>query len=235
MVADAVIYHPTVSHYLKFVATTTGRDKVLRTLQYFARFYAWYLYRTNNPQSAIAPYDAIKKNFGLTRKILRFGKVVEHVKAAAIAADAKGGDEVLRVCAVGRQLGYAGYMFLDHLTMLDSAGIRPSPNAKRIQREAYKAWLAALTFSAVAGVYKLYGQQQRARTLNKQEAEGAVEVKKLERERGETTRQLISDLCDITVPTFALGYSNVLDDGLVGLAGTLSSILGLVQQWQKTA
>ena len=28
MVADAVIYHPTVSHYLKFVATTVGRDKL---------------------------------------------------------------------------------------------------------------------------------------------------------------------------------------------------------------
>lgn len=59
----------------------------------------------------------MKKQFGLTRKILRFGKVVEHIKAAAIASDAKGGDEVLRFCAVGRQLGYAGYMALDHMTV----------------------------------------------------------------------------------------------------------------------
>jgi hypothetical protein len=60
----------------------------------------------------------VKKQFGLTRKILRVGKAVEHIKAASIASDAKGGDQVLKYCAVGRQLGYAGYMALDHLTVV---------------------------------------------------------------------------------------------------------------------
>jgi len=46
--------------------------------------------------------------------------------------------------------------------------------------------------------------------------------------------QLLSDLCDLTVPSTALGYAN-LDDGIVGLAGTLSSLLGVYGVWQKTA
>lgn len=105
-----------------------------------------------------------------------------------------------------------------------------------MQQEAYKAWLAGLLFSAVAGVYKLYGQQQRASQLDKTEAEKAVEVKKLEKERGDTMQQLVCDLCDITVPAFALGYGGgVLDDGIVGLAGSFSSVLGIMAQWQKTA
>src|SRR3569833_3768574 len=33
MVADADIYPPPVSHYLRFVATTVGRDKLLRVIQ----------------------------------------------------------------------------------------------------------------------------------------------------------------------------------------------------------
>ena len=98
-----------------------GRDKLLRTLQYFSRFYAWYLFRTNNPARVIAPYEAIKKQFGLTRKCLRIGKNVEHFKAAAVAMDAKGMDPVLRYCAVGRQLGYAGYMTLDWITYVSVA------------------------------------------------------------------------------------------------------------------
>lgn len=93
-----------------------GRDKLLRTLQYFSRFYAWYLFRTNNPARLIAPYEAIKKNFGLTRKALRIGKNVEHFKAAAVAADSKGMDAVLKYCAVGRQLGYGMYLSLDTIT-----------------------------------------------------------------------------------------------------------------------
>ena len=46
--------------------------------------------------------------------------------------------------------------------------------------------------------------------------------------------QLVSDLCDLTVPSTALGYLD-LDDGLIGLAGTVSSLLGVYGVWQKTA
>ena len=43
----------------------------MRTLQYFSRFYAWYLLRTNRPQSAIDPFNAIKKQLeGVTQKAL---------------------------------------------------------------------------------------------------------------------------------------------------------------------
>lgn len=93
-----------------------GRDKVLRTLQYFSRFYAWYLFRTNSPARIIAPFEAIKKQFGLARKALRLGKNIEHFKSAVVAIDSKGVDPVLRYCAIGRQLGYAAYLSLDAIT-----------------------------------------------------------------------------------------------------------------------
>ena len=53
-------------------------------------------------------------------------------------------------------------------------------------------------------------------------------------ERAACRTQLVSDFCDLTIPTSALGWI-ALDDGLVGLAGTTSSILGLQAQWKKTA
>lgn len=54
------------------------------------------------------------------------------------------------------------------------------------------------------------------------------------RERSAVTTQLFSDLCDLTIPTSALGYVK-LDDGVVGIAGTISSLIGLVSAWKKTA
>jgi hypothetical protein len=54
------------------------------------------------------------------------------------------------------------------------------------------------------------------------------------RERAAARIQLISDLCDLTVPASALGFA-ALDDGLVGLAGTVSSLIGIWSQWRKTA
>lgn len=49
---------------------------------------------------------------------MRVGKFVEHFKAAAIASDAKSMDPVLRVTAIGRQLGYAFYMLFDNVCVV---------------------------------------------------------------------------------------------------------------------
>lgn len=179
MVADALIYHPSVAHYLKFLSTTIGRDKLLRTIQYFARFYAWYLLRTDATPAAIAPWAATKKQFGLIRKFLRLGKNVEHLKAAAVAADAKSMDPVLRYAAVGRQLGYAGYLSCDAGTVLDAAGIRKWQGAARLQREAYRFWTMGLACSVVAQLYTLYRLRQREAKVDKKDGEGVVESKRI--------------------------------------------------------
>jgi len=60
-----------------------------------------------------------------------------------------------------------------------------------------------------------------------------VETKKLQKELMDVRVQLISDLCDLTIPSSALGWVD-FDDGFVGLAGTTSSLLGVWSQWRKT-
>lgn len=186
---------------------------------------------------------------------MRLGKFVEHFKAAALAADSKTIDPVLKYLAVGRQLGYAFYLSFDALTYFDSVGIWKFEGAARLQKEAYRAWFAGLLCNVLAGVYTLYNMQAAAKKqADSADAEKAVESKRLEkyvefdsfvepkmkvtnicyRERLATQLQLVSDLCDITVPSSALGYAN-FDDGIVGLAGTTSSLIALRAVWAKTA
>lgn len=123
----------------------------------------------------------------------------------------------------------------DFARQLNAAGIKPLKNGKKLGEDAYRAWAVGLTFSLVADIYKLYGQQQRAQYVNAKDGEGAVEVKKLAKERRDTLKQLVTDVCDICAPIYALGWSTSLDEGLVGLLGTLSSVMGVMSQWQKTA
>ncbi|KAF2207928.1 hypothetical protein CERZMDRAFT_114895 [Cercospora zeae-maydis SCOH1-5] len=236
MVADALIYHPSVAHFNRFVATTIGRDKTLRTIQYFSRFLAWYLYRTNHPQSTVVIFEQIKKSFGSARKAFRLGKFVEHFKAAAVAADSKAMDPVLKYLAVGRQLGYAFYLALDAATYFDQTGIYKLQSGARLQKEAYRAWFTGLACNIAAGIYTLYNLQQIAKQQQQAgaDAEKKVEQKTLEKEKAATQLQLLSDVCDITVPGSAIGVVN-LDDGIVGLAGTVSSLIGLTAAWAKTA
>ncbi|KAL7946586.1 peroxisomal biogenesis factor 11 [Trichoderma barbatum] len=233
MVADTLVYHPTVAHYLRFVATTVGRDKILRTIQYFARFYAWYLLRTNGSPSQMAPWNAVKKQFGLARKIMRVGKNVEHIKAAAQAADAKAVEPFLRYAAVGRQIGYAGYLSFDALTVGDAAGIRKWRAAKTLQQHAYRFWAMGLVFSIAGQFYTLYRLKQREAKIDRKDGEGVVESKQILKERAASHLQLVSDVCDLTIPSAALGWVG-FDDGFVGLAGSVSSAIGVYSQWKKT-
>ncbi|CEJ85714.1 Putative Peroxisomal biogenesis factor 11 [[Torrubiella] hemipterigena] len=233
MVADALVYHPSVAHYLRFVATTVGRDKVLRLIQYFARFYSWYLLRTNATTASINPWDAVKKQLGLARKVMRFGKNIEHVKAAAVAADAKSMDPVLRYAAIGRQLGYAGYLTFDALTLPDAIGFRKSPSTKTFTQQAQRFWAMGITFSIAAQLYTLYTLKQREQRIDRKDGEGVVESKRIKIERATSQLQLLSDFADLTIPTSGLGWTN-FDDGFIGLAGTLSSAIGIYNQWRKT-
>lgn len=145
-------------------------------------------------------------------------------------------DPFLRYCAIGRQLGYAGYMVFDNISFIDASGIRKSDSGKRAQVLAYRSWFTGLAFNAFAGLYQLYNLRQRQQKVDKTAGEGRVEAGRVARERYAVNLQLLSDLCDITVPTFGLGWDRgLLDDGLVGLAGTTSSLIGVYSVWQKTA
>lgn len=185
---------------------------------------------------------------------MRLGKFVEHFKAAAVAADNKSMDPILKYLAVGRQLGYAFYLTLDAMTYVDAVGIRKFEGAARLQKEAYKAWLAGLLCNVAAGIYSLYYMRIEQNTQTESaDAEKAVELKKiakqvtlnlqivqeaatddLSRDRTAVQLQLVSDICDCTVPSAALGLAN-FDEGIVGLAGTTSSLIGWTAQWAKTA
>jgi len=61
-----------------------------------------------------------------------------------------------------------------------------------------------------------------------------VEAKKIEKERSAARIQLFSDVCDLAAPLSAIGVLN-LDDGIVGITGTITSLIGVWSQWRKTA
>jgi peroxin-11B len=183
---------------------------------------------------------------------LRVGKFIEHFKAAAIASDRKDMDPVLKFFAISRQLGYAGYLTLDTICVLDSTGIKKWEGAKALQKQAATFWLMGLASSIISGVYTLNGLRLRRLAVDRKEGEGVVESKKIEkyvhhiqptnlrnitytdiktRSWNNARLQLISDSADILLPSTSLGYLN-LDDGAVGLAGVTSSLIGLYKSWE---
>lgn len=59
---------PPLDHLLKFLATTQGREKTYRGVQYFARFWVWYLLRQGASKDVIQKWEDLKKSLGIGRK-----------------------------------------------------------------------------------------------------------------------------------------------------------------------
>ncbi|KAF9989610.1 Peroxisomal membrane protein PMP27 [Mortierella antarctica] len=227
-----------VQPWLKYTATTVGRDKIYRGIQYFSRFLAWYLLRQGYTKDTVARFNSLKKTLGLSRKLMRFGKPVEHLDNAVKAVAVK--DEFLRYCTIGKQLAYAGYLTLDGIIFIDGSGAYKFKNIKKYSELASRFWLAGIVFGFVSGLYKTRQIQIRresaARGLSHSaEAEKSLartELKSLAKEQHSVNKTLLQDGLDMLIPATGLGYLS-LDDGAVGLIGTATAIMGAKSQWAK--
>ncbi|KAG0056229.1 Peroxisomal membrane protein PMP27 [Gryganskiella cystojenkinii] len=227
-----------VQPWLKYAATTVGRDKIYRAVQYFSRFLAWYLLRQGATKETVARFNNLKKTLGLSRKLMRFGKPIEHLDGAVKATSVK--DEFLRYCAVGKQLAYAGYLTFDGIIFIDGSGAYKFQNIKKYSELANRFWLAGITFGFISGLYKTRQIQIRreaaARGLTHQgeseKSHARTELKSLAKEQHSVNKQLLQDGLDMLIPSTGLGYLS-LDDGAIGLIGTATAIMGAKSQWAK--
>ncbi|RIB11408.1 peroxisomal biogenesis factor 11 [Gigaspora rosea] len=229
-----IIHHPVVDSSLKYANTTVGRDKVFKGVQFFARFLAWYLNRINYDKETIKRLSSLKSTIASSRKLMRTGKFVEHLQQASKALKEK--DEIARFTTVGRRLGYTVYLFCDSLLWAHSTGVYKFEQIKKITEIAYKFWIFGLTSSIIHCLYKLHQNGLKKNFFEKnsrsKNIESSEKISSIDSEVIALRRQLLQDIFDIMIPTTSLGYIH-LEDGIVGLAGVLSAIIGAKMQWEK--
>ncbi|KAJ4486294.1 peroxisomal biogenesis factor 11 [Lentinula aciculospora] len=241
-VASQVVLHPTVSQSIKYGGTTLGRDKAYRAIQYFARFYAWFLLSKGDKEAA-ARWNALKTHLATGRKLLRLGKPLEHLQAALKAALASGppGEQIT---AIGRQIGYFGYLSFDALVWVNAIKFYSfSPEtSNKVSRLANRFWLAGILLNIVSGALKSVRLAKEERRLKRskvlsekdvgQEAEEEMRLSTILASRDATRHQLIIDLLDLWIPATALGISS-MNDGVLGIFGLITSVMAGQKQWQS--
>lgn len=108
---------------------------------------------------------------------------MEHLRAGSEIYDAAvksgNGDKITQYLQILRQIGYAGYMLFDMMTVLDAMGVKKDPRAKNIQATAFRFWWTGLTASALAGIYNKYKLRQRTKAVDEKDAEAKVEKVKI--------------------------------------------------------
>ncbi|KIL70703.1 hypothetical protein M378DRAFT_194965 [Amanita muscaria Koide BX008] len=239
-IASQLIFHPTVSHALKYSGTTAGRDKAYRAVQYFARFYAWYLLSKGSKDRA-ERWSVLKAHLGTARKLLRLGKPVEHLQAALRAALSNGpfGEQLT---TIARQISYFGFLTYDAFVWANAVKfIRLSPEtAQKIQKSSFQLWFAGILFSIINSTLKTIRLIKESKRLKASktwgekdladEAARDARLAAIKASRTATGQQLIIDTLDIWIPATGAGLVNV-NEGVLGVFGLITSVLGMKAQW----
>ncbi|KAI8073842.1 peroxisomal biogenesis factor 11 [Gongronella butleri] len=236
-----MLSHQHVDALNRFLHTTYGRERACRLVQYFSRFYVFYLTRHGAPAADIQRWTDLKNHVSNARKFFRLLKPVEFAQAGLKSLGTT--DEVLRATGFLKQLGMFLYYSAEVFVLSNSVGFYRPANIKQITDFGQKAWLLGLVASLVAGLYKFQLLGIRAHILAK-ERTAAIQGEKgidadlktrevtLQREKHRATYQFVQDALDCVIPSSALGMLPV-DEGFVGLVGIVTSLMCMNTQWSS--
>ncbi|CAH2350061.1 peroxisomal membrane protein PMP27 [[Candida] railenensis] len=235
MVADTLVYHPTVTKLITFLDSTPKREKSFRLVAYLSRFLSYYLQRQGFSPELVKVFKDLKTHVTMIRKGMRFLKPLNHLQAASKAFDNKLIDPILKNTTVLRNLGYAGYLSLDSLTWFKMLGLVDKKRFPTVSTWASRCWALGLIAGLVNSLRLLSINSSKLESASSSSAdsEKPVDVKAIQVKIYQAKRKLIWDALDLFV---ALNTLDILHftEGDVGLAGTITSIMGLKDQWVGT-
>ncbi|RLV96624.1 Peroxisomal membrane protein PMP27 [Spathaspora sp. JA1] len=230
MVVDTLIYHPTLTKLVSFLDSAPQREKTLRLFAYLSRFLGYYALRKGYSKDTIEMYNTLKNQLSFIRKALRFFKPVKHLQTAAKAYDNKLLDPILQLTTIVRNLGYAGYLALDGVVLFKMIGLIDKKKYPTVAKTSAKFWMAGLIAGVINSLRIIYSLS----SYRKQDTEklSSEEVASISNKLFLAKRKLVWDLLDMFIAGNTLGVLH-FTEGDVGLAGVITSLMGLRDMWSE--
>ncbi|KIW67029.1 hypothetical protein PV04_06307 [Phialophora macrospora] len=239
----------------KFSNDPVGVEKTLKLLQSTAQIAANIGYW--EPDEA-ALWTVAKNQFALARRFFRLVKWIDcwnngyaQYERYGQKTAAQNGLHLLLLVSKWSLLG--AYLFVEMFTIVDAVAGTWRPWAVATQTEALKLWFYALAVSVVLDLYEIllvYSPDSTASSPAPATSKGGAPVNEEKKQasrradagadssafdaakRRSTYRQLIIDGCDLLIPGAAVGWL-ALDPITVGVAGTISALVGGSDAWAR--
>jgi hypothetical protein len=227
MVADTLVYHPTLRKLTKYLDSTAGREKSLRLVQYLVRFLSYYALQKGLPELSRL-FKSLQGQAAFIRKALRFLKPLNHIQDAAKAYDNKLSDSIIRTTVVAKNLAYVGYLSLDSIAWLKLLGLVSPKTLTKAPKWANWFWFIGLVSGLINDLRKLSITSSKLQSVEEKD-----DAKPLVAERQKTQKRLLWDLSDFFIVLNNLGFLHY-NEGAIGLAGTLTSVFGVQDVWAAT-
>ncbi|KAI9098186.1 peroxisomal biogenesis factor 11 [Phlyctochytrium arcticum] len=236
---NALISTKTHDQTVKFLSTTTGRDRIHRFVQYFARFLIWHGQRHGYEENTLERLTKLMGSVSQTRKLMRVGRQIEFARNIQKASSAP--DDTTRTLATIKNTFMALWLMADTCQWANTAGVVKFDSIKEITKRGMKCWLIALIASFMSGLHQMRQTARRIETEKKALQAGKVDDKTahknvviLRAAQAKLQWNLVQDGLDMLLPASGLEYVKV-ESGIVGLIGAFTSIMGGVTQWKSVA
>ena len=139
---------------------------------------------------------------------------------------------------IGTLLGLIGvceglFMLIDNLLLLNRFKIIHLSQAQRLQENFYRVWLLWVSLSLTRDYYEIQASFAVGQHHYQNQDKSLIRRANIFLANKPLVIDTIKNLCDFYIP---LSNLNIVrpNTGLQGLAGTISSILGLLQLWDKS-
>ena len=229
-----------VETWSRTLASTDGRDKLFRLIQYACRLIRGFETGMNGrPITMIGQrVAALEAALGTSRQMWRLFKWT-NVWAKQYKTTNDGG-VVLDVLGALSDLGLFLYYLFDNLTFVHKVGLVKG-NVPTASQRAGKFWLLSTLASLASAIYKLVllekniRQMKQSLTVSKDEtvnSEAVVELDKMNRRKNILLSIAVKNLSD-SVIAGNLARTNKLHPALTGVCGVISSIVGCYQVWPR--
>jgi peroxin-11B len=123
------------------------------------------------------------------------------------------------------------FMLLDNILLLNRFKIIHLSNPQRLQNNLYQVWLLWVSLALTRDYYEMQASFAVGQHQQKQER-SLVRRANIFWANKPLVIDTVKNLCDLYIPLSNLNIVRA-NAGLQGLAGTISSILGLLQLWDK--
>ncbi|CAF1175443.1 unnamed protein product [Rotaria sordida] len=219
---------------IRFTSRTAGRDKIYRIIQYASRFLAWYYIkkqRVANVERFVELFQNLESVMSLTRSGMRLGRFVDYVKSVLESFH-------IRNKRIGTLFGLIAvcqglYMLFDNILLLHRFKIIYLKNSQYLQQYLNQVWLLWLSLSLTRDYYEMQASFAVGQHHQQQQDKSLIRRANILWANKPLVIDTIKNLCDLYIPLSNLNIVRV-NTGLQGLAGTIASILGLLQLWDKT-
>jgi len=214
------------SKLLKYLETHNGRDKIVRLFQYGGRFLAWYMINNGKADQA-KKFQTLEESSSLARKVFRLLKSLSYLQAM-MKCYIEEPDPIVKLTTVVQNFSLAGWLFFDHIIWGAKIGLFKA-DVPSHAKKANIFWLIAM----VCGIVKSCYQMKLAQDSLNSKPESKDNIRKAQFEYG---LELVRNLFDLTIPTTGLSKqaAAVIPSGVVGLCGSVTSVIGIYQVWSKT-